>query len=295
MPILGLVCQTTSQEVRYRTITRTRLLSLPDDRRDETLGELYRDNARRLQAALEYCEAHIIGMYRMPTGLFPFMDHPLGAPLMHEPKLRKALKRAGDFARSKNIRLVSHPDQFVVLNSERPEVVENSVRVLTAQAKLFDLLELPLTPWAAITLHGGKRDRGQQLIDCIRMLPFEIRDRMVLENDERAYGAEDILRICRTAGVPMVFDAHHHLVKERLASYDDESVVRYTAEAAQTWNPVGTQIVHISNGATSLHDARHSDTIAKIPGAFSTVPYIEVEAKAKEQALFALRTMTGFA
>jgi UV DNA damage endonuclease len=47
--------------------------------------------------------------------------------------------------------------------------------------------------------------------------------------------------------------------------------------------------VHISNGRTALADATHSDFIRVLPSAYWRAPYIEVEAKAKEQAIARIR------
>jgi UV DNA damage endonuclease len=111
----------------------------------------------------------------------------------------------------------------------------------------------------------------------------------VLENDESSYSAAEILNVCRLCRVPMVFDAHHQLVKERLADYDDPSVAEMTDAAAQTWPDPAWALVHISNGLSHLHDRRHSDYITHMPRAFRRSPWIEVEAKAKEQAIEQLR------
>ena len=53
---------------------------------------------------------------------------------------------------------------------------------------------------------------------AVRSLPEAVRLRLVLENDEYAFGAAEILDVCRRAGVPMVFDAHHHVIREKLDS-----------------------------------------------------------------------------
>lgn len=289
MPVLGLVCQTESSDVRYRTITRTRLLALDEPARERMLIELFCENLRRAARAAAYCNEHGIGLYRLPTGLLPFSDHDAGRGLLQHPHVLREMRAAKRALRAAGIRVVSHPDQFVVLNSEREDVIRNSIAVLARETELMDGLGLPRTPAAAMILHGGKAERSGALVETIRALPAAIRSRLVLENDERAYGAADILAICRLAGVPMVFDAHHHLVKEQLQSYDDPSIASYTAAAAATWPDPDLQLVHISNGRESLLDRRHSDTIAVMPKAFKRVPYIEVEAKAKERALFALR------
>ena len=128
-----------------------------------------------------------------------------------------------------------HPDQFVVLNSEKPHVVTQSIHILSRHALVFDRLQLPRSPWSALILHGGKTGRGKELIHNIGHLPESIRSRLALENDECAYSAEESLGICRAAEVPMVFDAHHHVIKEKLASYEDPSVAACVEAARGTW------------------------------------------------------------
>jgi UV DNA damage endonuclease len=87
----------------------------------------------------------------------------------------------------------------------------------------------------------------------------------------------------------MVFDVHHHLVRERLESYEDPSIAHYITLAAQTWPQPEWQIVHLSNGRSSLHDRAHHDYVQTVPSSFYSVPWIELEAKLKEQAIAALR------
>ncbi len=128
-----------------------------------------------------------------------------------------------------------HPDQFAVLSSERPAVVENTRLFLQQHGRLLDLMGMPRTPWAAINIHGGKTGRGQALVAAIHTLPDEARLRLTLENDERAYSSADILDACEAAGVPMVFDAHHHVIHESLGSYDDPDVGGWLARARRTW------------------------------------------------------------
>lgn len=289
MPVFGLVCQTETPEVRYRTITRTRLLALEKNERARALLELYQDNTRRLMNAVVFCTRQGIGLYRLPTGLLPFADHPEGANLLERADVRNWLRAGGESIEAGKLRIVTHPDQFVVLNSEREEVVRNSMHLLESECAVLDALGLPRSPYTAVIIHGGKRGRSAQLAATIEQLPLSVKSRLVLENDERAYGAADILDICRKTGIPMVFDAHHHLVKERLASYADRSIGAFTKLAATTWPDPSFQLVHISNGRERLHDLRHSDTISVMPPAFRRVPFIEVEAKGKERALCELR------
>ncbi|MEO7162991.1 MAG: UV damage endonuclease UvsE [Bdellovibrionia bacterium] len=187
------------------------------------------------------------------------------------------------------IRVVMHPDQFVVLNSDSSATVQNSISFLQAQADILDALKQPRTAWAIIEIHGGKSGRADELARAILALPIAVRSRIALENDEYAYGAKEILDICRRSGAPMVFDAHHHVIHEALKSYEDESVGQMVDEARTTWPDPTWQLVHISNGRTRFEDRGHSDFIDVMPSSYSKVSWIEVEAKMKEQAIFKLR------
>lgn len=286
-PHLGLVCITASDQVRFRAITRKRLLQLSVKEQEQTLRALYLENIRRLNEAMSFCQNASIRLYRLGSSLFPFSDEALGASLLSE--LAEALRQVGDRATALGIRLVLHPDQFVVLNSDRPEVIANSIKILGAQAQMFDWMGLPRSPWALMNIHGGKGERTERLIQVIRDLPDAIRRRLTLENDEYTYSTAQLLKICEAAEIPLVFDAHHHLIHERLESYDAPSVAESVEAARQTWRVPEWQVVHISNGREFLQDPRHSDFITQMPSSYRDVPWIEVEARQKENAIAYLR------
>lgn len=287
-PELGLVCITASDRVRFRTMTRKRLLQLSAADQEQALLRLYQDNLGRLNQALSFCLELGIRLYRMSSGLFPFSDEPIGRAILLQ--LQPRLQQVGQRANQLGIRLVLHPEQFVVLSSDRPEVIDNSLKILTAHGLMMDLLEQPRSPWALLNIHGGKRDRPERLIQTIRNLPDAIRLRLTLENDEYAYSATEILQVCQAAGIPMVFDAHHHVIHEQLDSYDHPSVLEMVIAARSTWTEPDWQLAHISNGCASFLDQRHSDLITQMPQSYAQVPWIEIEAKLKEQAIAKLQT-----
>ena len=287
LPQLGLVCITTSDKVRYRTVTRKRLLQLSSEEQQQVLRQLYQDNLQRFNKALDFCEANNIKLYRITSSLFPFADTKEGESVLNE--FDQELKATGDRSQSLGIRIVVHPDQFVVLSSDTPSVIENSIKILQMQAMIFDKLGLPRSPWAMMEVHGGKGDRAERLINVIRDLPDGIRSRLALENDEYAYSASEILEVCRAANIPMVFDAHHHVIHEKLDTYEDPSVPEILAAARSTWPLPEWQLVHISNGREAFGDPHHSDLITVMPTSYRNAPWIEVEAKLKEQAIEKLR------
>ena len=286
-PELGLVCITASPLVRFRSLTRKRLLLLEPAEQERVLRELYAENLRRLGVAISFCHSQGIHLYRLSSNLFPFADEPLGADILAE--FGEAMAQVGVRATECSVRLVLHPDQFVVLSSDRPEVIANSIKILTMHARIFDLLGLPRSPWALMNIHGGKGDRADRLIQVIRDLPDPIRLRLTLENDEYTYSASELLQVCRRAEVPLVFDAHHHVIHEHLDTYEHPSIAEMVVAARSTWPVAEWQLVHISNGAEFFGDQRHSDLITLMPSSYRAVPWIEVEAKLKEAAIAKLR------
>ncbi|MBA2732174.1 MAG: UV damage endonuclease UvsE, partial [Acidobacteria bacterium] len=232
-PRLGLVCITTTDAVRYRALTRKRLLQFEETEQKRMLRELYVDNLARLNLALDFCSGRGLQLYRITSSLFPFADDPVGEDVLEE--FRGQIGETGRRATNLGIRLVLHPDQFVVLNSDSPQVIANSIKILETHARVMDMLEQPRSNWALIEIHGGKGGRAERLVEVTRNLPEGVRSRIAFENDEYTYSATEILEVCRASGVPMVFDAHHHLVHEKLESYDHESMAEMLSAARETW------------------------------------------------------------
>lgn len=280
---LGLVCITSSDAVRYKTVTRKRLLSFDEVTQAEMLRAIYRENIVRLNNAIEFCAANNINLYRLTSGLLPFSDDPFGAGIADE--FAEELSVTGSKAMANNLRIVMHPDQYVVLSSDSDLVVENSFKILRMHARTLDLLNQPPSEWATMNIHGGKGDRLEKLVASIEKLPENIRLRIAFENDEHAYSAAQILEVCRRASVPMVFDAHHHVCREKLDDYNHESVAEVFWAARETWKNPAHQLVHISNGRDRFQDRAHHDLVFTMPEVFRFAPWIEVEAKHKEIAI----------
>jgi UV DNA damage endonuclease len=290
-PNFGLVCITYDDTIRYRTMTRTHYLKFAEAERRKKLGELYCHNLRKLFQALEYCFAHDIHLYRMTANLFPLSDWEDGIGQQILSEMTPLMTGFAARAEALNVRVIVHPEQYVVLSSESESVRENSINLLAHQAFIFDALGLPRSTWAAINIHGGKSGRLNELVEVVRALPDTVKSRLTFENDEYAYSAPDILEVCERTGVPMVFDAHHHLIHEGLETLDHPSVAAFTSLARQTWQPREWQIVHLSNGRTKAQDQKHSDVIHTVPESYRTVSWIEVEAKAKEVAISDLKEL----
>jgi UV DNA damage endonuclease len=236
-----------------------------------------------LRCALAYCRDILrTRLYRMPSGLLPWLDSGLVEARAAFDSVRGSMALISrDFP---DMRITSHPDQFVVLSSDRPDVVARSIATLEAEGEIADALGLPRSPWSGINMHGGKADRLDALKRSLDLLSDAARNRLTLENDEHCYSVSQLV----TTGVPVVYDAHHAIVNRKCA-IDDDRLAEDAAMARGTWGDV-PPLAHLSNGIGGVHDRRHSDLIGYVPPSLMEYEWIDVEAKGKEMAIRELRS-----
>jgi UV DNA damage endonuclease len=123
-----------------------------------------------------------------------------------------------------------HTNPFVVLASQREEVVATSVRELAWQAALLDALGGG--PESVIVVHVGAADAGaaDRFLRGVDRLPPHARERIVLENDDKHHDLASTLHIAGRAGLRVVLDVMHHRILDR-GEIDD------TERCASRWPP----------------------------------------------------------
>lgn len=167
---------------------------------------------------------------RISSNLLPAYTHPVARPLYGgEPTLREAVERglaaAGEAARAGGVRLSMHPAQFCVLATLNPRALENCIADIEYHTEIFRLMGLT-GGWhpqgAHINVHGGARAAGVRAFrEGLRLLSRDAQDLLTVENDEVAFGLEDLLPLADA--LPIVVDFHHHWVAssgERLVPSD---------------------------------------------------------------------------
>jgi UV DNA damage endonuclease len=260
----------------------------------------------RLDAILGYLEDNGIRMYRMATALAPYASHPDLPRFRDQPRqCAERLAEIGVRANAAGVRLSTHPGQYTVLNSTDERVASAARAELEVQAEILD--GMGLGPEAVVVLHvGGAAGGTAQALDRFERgfegLSQRARDRLVVENDDRAFALADVLPLARRIGRPVVWDVLHHHCHDPHGIPDAEAL----ALAAATWPPGVTPKVHFSSprttverkgGRVALPPLRaHADLVDPI--AFehflaTTVAGRDVdvmlEAKAKDLALLRLR------
>ena len=295
---LGLCCVFRDQPIKFNTTTATAIAKM---KRTDALAKLSRlclSNANTLLAALQFCAANGIGCFRINSSILPIKTHPTCgydvADLPEAAEIVDRFRQCGTFAAAHNLRTCFHPDQFVVLNSPRPDVVEKSVQDLEYQAEVAGWVGADV-----INIHGGGAygNKTTALADFVRnldLLSENVRCRLTLENDDKTYTPADLLPICAATGIPLVYDAHHHRCLP-----DGQSIEQATQRALATWNR--EPLFHISSpieGWNGPKPERHHDFIHgnDFPECWRGLAItVEVEAKAKELAVLSLQHLLNAA
>ena len=229
------------------------------DTRRWSSGPHLRHSLACLRDILDYLERHDIRMYRMPTALAPYASHP-EMPQFHDQVRECAaeLAQVGQIARERGIRLSSHPGQYTVLNSENAATQAAAVAELEVQAALLDAMGLG--PEAVVVLHvgGGAGGSGAAfdrfLAGCER-LSDRARARLVVENDDRAFGLADVVKLARRAGLRVVWDVLHHRCHDPAGMSNAEAL----AAALDTWDDGTVPKIHYSSPRLDVEQRRVRD------------------------------------
>jgi len=289
---LGLCCMFRDQPIKFVTTTATAISRMKRSDSLKKLSRLCMENADALLAGLQYCSINGIGCFRVNSQILPIKTHPTcGYSVCNLPdgdEIIRRFKACGRFVKQNKLRTCFHPDQFVVMNSPRLDVVEKSVQEIEYQAEVAEWIGADV-----INIHGGGAygDKRKALADFARnldRLSSRARKRLTVENDDKIFTPADLLPICRSTGIPLVYDVHHHRCNP-----DGLSIEQATKNALATWNR--EPMFHLSSpmeGWEGPKPERHHDFIdvKDFPDCWQRKKItVEVEAKAKELAVRRLK------
>ena len=263
----------------------------------ESLGKA---NARDIVKMLRWNERYGIKFMRLSSEMFPFASHEeYGYTLA--PFVSEELAEAGRVAAEFGHRLTTHPGQYTQLGSPRKSVIDNAIRDLDYHAELLSLLKMPPQQDrdAVMILHlGGVFNDREATLDRFRenyaRLSQNVKNRLVLENDDVSWSVHQLLPLCEELNIPMVLDFHHHNI-----IFDDTQVREGTKDVIDlyprilaTWQRKNiTPKMHYSEptpaAITGSQRRKHNPRVATLPPCPPTMDLM-IEAKDKEQAVFEL-------
>ena len=257
-------------------------------------------NARDIVKMLRWNDRYGIKFLRLSSEMFPFASHEeYGYKLA--PFASETLAEAGKVAAELGHRLTTHPGQFTQLGSPRKVVIDNAIRDLEYHAELLRLLKLPpqQNRDAVMILHlggvfGDKEATLQRFRENYVKLDQDIKNRIVLENDDVCYTVHDLLPLCEELNIPMVLDFHHHNIM-----FDADKIREGTKDIMDlyprilaTWKRKNiTPKMHYSEptpaAITGRQRRKHNPRVATLPPCPPDMDLM-IEAKDKEQAVFEL-------
>jgi len=250
---IGYPCINTALDCSSARIFR--LASYSEKRLIETVAA----NLACLEKIIDYNKTKNILFFRITSNLVPFASHPI-CKTDWVKFFRSDFENIGKKIRGYNMRVSMHPDQFVLLNSPKREVVDNSIAELEYHAKVLDLMNLDRS--AKIQIHvggvyGEKRAAVNRFIDEYRGLSSDIRVRLVIENDERLYSLADCLSIYHATNIPILLDVLHHSILDGGIDFADSLDL-----SRSTWTKEdGIPIVDYSTQEKGARKGRHAQTI----------------------------------
>ena len=242
-----------------KTTTFTNLMKIPvPEDRIQRLRRLVRENINSQMRVLKYNKAHDIHVFRFTSNLIPLATHPEIDRWDYIEEFADDFAAIGEYVKLHNMRVSAHPDHFTLLNSPDSKTLSASLAELEYHEKIFSAMGFG--PEAKLVIHVGgvykdKKIAVERFQSTFRELPEAIRQRIMIENDDRSYTAAEVLPLCQQLQVPMVLDVHHHA-----CLHNNEELASLWPAIAATWGD-GIPKIHLSSPKDGKSSRAHADYI----------------------------------
>ncbi len=229
---------------------------------EERLLSLIGHNLNSLDKMIDYNTQQGIRLFRISSDLIPFGSS-LAKSLPWQDIYAEILTSIGCKIKKAGMRVSMHPGQYTVLNSLDDSVAERAIEDLDYHAKVLDCLGLG--PEHKIILHlggvyGNKEHAIRRFLSRYRGLGYDVKRRLVLENDDKLFNIRDVLETAGVDGIPVVFDNLHNSVNPAEKFNMD---VEWIKQCSQTWTKEdGPQKIHYSQQHSDKRRGAHSNFIA---------------------------------
>lgn len=275
------------------TFTNYNKIILPS-KKLEKLQTVAASNLADLSKIIKYNIENNIHFYRITSALIPLVTHPEVGYWGHREFLKKDFEYVGNLINKFNMRVDTHPDEFNVINSINPKVVENTKINLLRQAEWFEDFKYDL---GKMVIHIGGATNGKEaglerFITNFATFPKEVKSKIIIENDDKTYTAQETLYLCNELNLPMVLDIHHHNCNNA-----NDNIYNLIPKIFETWNNEKLPPkIHFSSPKNGQIDRKHADFInphdfinfLENIKSFNTDVDIMLECKEKDLALFKL-------
>jgi UV DNA damage endonuclease len=223
---------------------------------NETLSLLAANNLAALETMLAYNIREGIHLFRISSDLIPLASHPsVNFPWRNI--FAPQLQALGKMIHSAGMRVSMHPGQYTLLNAKDADITQRAIEDIRYHAALLDALETDQSHKIVLHLggvYGDKAESIRRFKSHFLAIEPDVRQRIVIENDDRHYHIGDVLDTAAALGIPAVFDNLHHRVNS-CGGADGQ----WIAACRPTWDC--RQKIHYSQQAANKRPGAHSQTI----------------------------------
>lgn len=251
---IGYACLTVGvKDIKFRTCRKANATY-------NNLIEIIKNNLESFDKMLDYNIKNNIKLLRINSDIIPFGSHEINQVQWWK-EFEKELYLLGKKAKDNNIRLSMHPGQYTVINSKNPDVVKKSINDLLYHCNFMDALGLDSSN--KIVLHiggayGNKIDSLKRFADHYNILNQNIKNRLVIENDDKIFNIDDAINLGIKLKIPVIYDNLHNHVNP----CQDKTDKYWINEAGKTWyKKDGKQKIHYSQQNNNKKSGSHSETI----------------------------------
>ena len=246
---LGFACLNTQLQKSGTFTNRTCRKKTLHSKGLEYISGLAFQNCLDLRELVKWNRVMGIELFRVSSGLFPWMDEYDFRVLKDYKLIEITLRSVGELAERFNQRLTFHPGPFNCLASYNPDVVAKTVRELDKHSEQFNIMGFEPSNYNKINIHvggtyGDKKSTLERFCKNFDLLADHTKKRLVIENDDSAneYSVKDLYEgIHKVIGIPITFDYYHH--KFNTGGLTEEEALKL---AATTWPTGIKQCCHYS-------------------------------------------------
>ena len=176
-----------------KTTTLTYYNKLDTNNKSIKIDNIIKENLCNLEQIIKYNMKNNIHFFRMTASLIPLID-------IHDIDLNKYKDKfiyIGKLINESNMRVDVHENEYCVLNSINEDVIIKSIKMLNSLKKVMDMFKINYN----IILHIGSKSGGinksiSRFIDIFNILDDDLKNKIILENDDKSYNVYQTLRLC---------------------------------------------------------------------------------------------------
>lgn len=226
---------------------------------EKRLIDTVTNNLDCLENILKYNIKENILFFRLSSDLIPFASHPI-CTFSWQHHFKEKFEEIGDIIKEHSIRISMHPDQFIVLNSPKSDVVTRSIAELYYHAEVLDLMKLDTTAKIQLHIGGAYNNKMESLLRFSKhftILDTKIKKRLVIENDDKLFSLKDCFFLYTRIRLPILVDVFHHKLLN-----NGESTTDILEQQRKTWNKKdGLPMVDYSSQKPNARQGSHAESL----------------------------------